>query len=628
MQLFISHSMIIYNSDKSEFISDVTNGIIEDKILEELRNKMHCSVSHNEIRSWTNSLEFMSLNLMDDEIPNDSRVALEYNIPHTSKRVDMIISGFDKSDKGVAVVIELKQWESAQPVLNKDGIVRTFVNGKDRETTHPSYQAFSYAEMIRDFNRDVQDNQVSLYPCAYLHNYKQTPNDPLLESIYSEYYVKAPLFFRQDASKLREFIKRFVKQGDRFSETMLSIDSGRLRPSKSLQDCLASMLKGNEEFHMIDTQKIIYEHILDSVKNPGNKKKVIIVKGGPGTGKSVLAVNLMAKFTSMDLAASYVTKNAAPRNVYNQKLKGTFKKSRVDFMFKGSGSFTTAPENAFDVLLADEAHRLNEKSGMFQNLGENQIKEIIHSSRHPVFFIDEDQRVTLNDIGTVERITEFASLAGADVDILELDSQFRCDGSDGYMAWLDNVLGIRETANIDIYDDDLNYDFRVFDDPNEMRAAIEEKNDVNNKSRIVAGYCWNWISEGKNDSSVHDIVIPEFDFQMSWNLGSSQTWAIDPESIKEAGCIHTCQGLEFDYVGVIIGDDLRYDNGVVTDYTKRAKTDQSLRGLKSKYRGEERQKVADSIIKNTYRVLMSRGMKGCYVYCVDDSLKNHFLSRI
>ena len=620
--------MIIYNSDKSEFISDVTNGIIEDKILEELRNKMHCSVSHNEIRSWTNSLEFMSLNLMDDDIPNDSRVALEYNIPHTSKRVDMIISGFDKSDKGVAVVIELKQWESAQSVLNKDGIVRTFVNGKDRETTHPSYQAFSYAEMIRDFNRDVQDNQVSLYPCAYLHNYKQTPNDPLLESVYSEYYMKAPLFFRQDASKLKEFIKRFVKQGDRFSETMLSIDSGRLRPSKSLQDCLASMLKGNEEFHMIDTQKIIYEHILDSVKNSGNKKKVIIVKGGPGTGKSVLAVNLMAKFTSMDLAASYVTKNAAPRNVYNQKLKGTFKKSRVDFMFKGSGSFTTAPENAFDVLLADEAHRLNEKSGMFQNLGENQIKEIIHAARHPVFFIDEDQRVTLNDIGTVERITEFASLAGAEVDILELDSQFRCDGSDGYIAWLDNVLGIRETANIDIYDDDLNYDFRVFDDPNEMRAAIEEKNAANNKSRIVAGYCWNWISEGKNDSSVHDIVIPEFDFEMSWNLGSSQTWAIDSESIKEAGCIHTCQGLEFDYVGVIIGDDLRYDNGIVTDYTKRAKTDQSLKGLKSKYKGEERQKVADSIIKNTYRVLMSRGMKGCYVYCVDDSLKNHFLSRI
>jgi len=610
------------------FISDVTSGIIEDKILEELRNKMHCSVSHNEIRSWTNLLEFMSLNLMDDDIPNDSRVALEYNIPHTSKRVDMIISGFDKSDKGVAVVIELKQWESAQPVLNKDGIVRTFVNGKDRETTHPSYQAFSYAEMIRDFNRDVQDNQVSLYPCAYLHNYKQTPNDPLLESIYSEYYMRAPLFFRQDASKLREFIKRFVKQGDRFSETMLSIDSGRLRPSKSLQDCLASMLKGNEEFHMIDTQKIIYEHILDSVKNPGNKKKVIIVKGGPGTGKSVLAVNLMAKFTSMDLAASYVTKNAAPRNVYNQKLKGTFKKSRVDFMFKGSGSFTTAPENAFDVLLADEAHRLNEKSGMFQNLGENQIKEIIHAARHPVFFIDEDQRVTLNDIGTVERITEFASLAGAEMDILELDSQFRCDGSDGYIAWLDNVLGIRETANIDIYDDDLNYDFRVFDDPNEMRAAIEEKNAVNNKSRIVAGYCWNWISEGKNDSSVHDIVIPEFDFEMSWNLGSSQTWAIDPESIKEAGCIHTCQGLEFDYVGVIIGDDLRYDNGIVTDYTKRAKTDQSLKGLKSKYKGEERQAVADSIIKNTYRVLMSRGMKGCYVYCMDDSLRNHFMQHI
>ena len=179
---------------------------------------------------------------------------------------------------------------------------------------------------------------------------------------------------------------------------------------------------------------------------------------------------------------------------------------------------------------------------------------------------------------------------------------------------------------------DFDYDFRVLDDPNEVRRLIEEKNRENNKSRMVAGYCWNWISEGKNNTDIHDIVIPEYSFEMSWNLGNSQTWAIDPMSVNEIGCIHTCQGLEFDYVGVIIGDDIRYEDGhIVTDYKKRASTDQSLKGINkiAKEDGqEEANRVADSIIKNTYKTLMTRGMKGCYVYCTDKHLSEYFKEKI
>jgi len=214
-------------------------------------------------------------------------------------------------------------------------------------------------------------------------------------------------------------------------------------------------------------------------------------------------------------------------------------------------------------------------------------------------------------------------------DVEELDSQFRCNGSDGYIAWIDDVLQIEETANFDTAED-IPYDIRIFKDPNEMKNAIKEKNSLNNRSRIVAGYCWNWISEGKNRSDVHDICIPEFDFNMSWNLGSTSTWAIDTDSINEAGCIHTCQGLEFECVGVIIGDDMRYENGViVTDHKKRAKSDHSLRGLKTKYKDpEEAARVADSIIKNTYRTLMTRGMSGCYIYCTDKGLEEYLEKRI
>lgn len=264
------------------------------------------------------------------------------------------------------------------------------------------------------------------------------------------------------------------------------------------------------------------------------------------------------------------------------------------------------------------------------NLGENQIKEIINASKFSVFFIDEDQKVTLKDVGTIDSIRKYAEELGADYETIELESQFRCNGSDGYLAWLDNLLEIRKTANFDNMD--FNYDFKVFDDPNVMRKAIIEKNEKNNKSRIVAGYCWDWIKDGKNDTNFYDITIPKYQFGISWNLGDkSQTFAIEPDSINEAGCIHTCQGLEFDYVGVIIGDDLVYRDGrIITDVTKRANTDQSIKGYKRLLaeNPEEGEKILDRIVKNTYKVLMTRGMKGCYVFCTDDELREHIKSVI
>ena len=409
------------------------------------------------------------------------------------------------------------------------------------------------------------------------------------------------------------------------------IENGKIRPSKSLQDALSSMLNGNEEFIMIDDQKIVYETALDMARKSyeDGHKRVLIVKGGPGTGKSVLAINILVKLTNENMVCSYVTKNAAPRNVYATKLSGDFKKTRINNLFKGSGSFIESTENEFDVLIVDEAHRLNAKSGMFQNLGENQIKEIIKASKFSIFFIDESQKVTLKDIGSIEEIQKYIRNTNAESELMELESQFRCNGSDGYIAWLDDVLDIRKTANNDGFD--LDYDIRICNTPNEVRDLIFEKNKIKNKARLLAGYCWNWIADGKNKSNVYDITIPEYNFAMSWNLGNSQTWAIDSESVNEIGCIHTAQGLEFDYVGVIIGDDLRYENNqIITDVTKRAKTDQSTKGIKTMNvkNPEKAKKIADEIIKNTYRTLMTRGQKGCYIYCTNKNLSNYLKIRL
>ena len=620
--------MLIYNGLKSDFMADTENDVLETKLYDTIKQKMNRSTGLSELNSWRNSLKEMYITLNDSAIPSDAGVAIEYNIPQTSKRVDFLISGYDDNNKGNVIIIELKQWEQLQAVEGYEAIVETYTGGANRRVVHPSYQAWSYAALIKDYNQYVQDEDVELHPCAYLHNYPRKDNDPLDAKQYEDILSDAPAFTYGQRDALRNFIKKNIKTGDG-EDTLVKIEHGKIKPSKQLQDSICGMLKGNKEFIMLDEQKVVYETILNlSTKcQKDNKKRTIIVEGGPGTGKTVVAINLLAELTKRDQFAQYVSKNSAPRIVYGYKLKGSMKRNSVDNLFKGSGCYTDAPLNSIGTILADEAHRLNEKSGMFQNLGENQIKEIIHASRCSVFFIDESQRVTTSDIGSVEEIEKWAKMEHSEVLRMELISQFRCNGSDGYLAWVDDVLQIRDTANYDL--EGIDYDIRICDSPMEMEHIILEKNSIRNRARILAGYCWNWPKATRNDVNYHDIKIG--DYGISWNLDGGDAFAINPDSVHEAGCIHTSQGLEFDYVGVIIGDDMRYENGeIITDYSKRAKTDQSMKGIKgiAKNNPQEANRLADEIIKNTYRTLMTRGMKGCYVYCTDSKLSEYLKERL
>lgn len=620
--------MIIYSGSKSDFMTEVEEDSIAYSIRDSILKKMHRNTSDAEFRSWVNSLEYMYKVLNDNEIPQSSGVAIEYNLPNTAKRVDFLVSGYDENQSANVVIIELKQWQKLDKVDGLDGLVETYTGGANRRVVHPSYQAWSYAEMIRDYNEYAQIADVGLWPCAYLHNYMREDDDPLDDPIYQEYLDDAPAFTKGDVKKLREYIKNVVVEGDDGGEILYEIDNGRIRPSKSLQDAIVGMLESNPEFNLIDDQKVIFERIMELSRRceKDGKKRTLIATGGPGTGKTVIAINLLARLTQEGIFAQYCSKNSAPRTVYARKLKGHRTKSSIDNMFKGSGAYVDAPENAVGVVLADEAHRLNEKSGLYSNLGINQVHEIIRAARLSVFFIDESQRVTVNDIGSVSAIKQWAAINGSEVHMEALTSQFRCNGSDGYLAWLDDVLDIHETANYNL--DGINYEFIVFDTPQEMRKKVLKRNEGSNRSRILAGYCWNWPKAGRADTNVHEIEIG--DFGISWNLDGGEAFAISESSVNEAGCIHTTQGLEFEYVGVIIGDDLRYEeNHLVTDFTKRAKTDQSIRGLKkmSKENPEQAQKLADEIIKNTYRTLMTRGMKGCYVYATDEGLREYLKER-
>ena len=172
----------------------------------------------------------------------------------------------------------------------------------------------------------------------------------------------------------------------------------------------------------------------------------------------------------------------------------------------------------------------------------------------------------------------------------------------------------------------IDYDFQVFDNPNELRSRIEALNEKSNGARMLAGYCWDW--NGRNDSTIYDVTIPHHNFAMRWNLSDDgPSWIMKPNSVSEIGCIHTSQGLELEYVGVIFGRDLLVRDGeIITNGLERASTDRSVFGLVTPLRNGsvEAQEIAERIIKNTYRTLMTRGQKGCYVYSVDEETNEYF----
>ena len=617
--------MIVYNATKAQFNDDVNLNRISDIILYNLRQKKIAGGQMAEYHSWQNSLHFMRSAIDDPEIPDDIEVAIEYQIPRTSKRVDFMLAGADQDGRSNVVVVELKQWDNAEKVDDiMQHSVRAFTGGAYRIVNHPSYQAYAYATFIKNSSEQVQDERIGIWPCAYLHNCDPISRTPLDDEIYRPWLEEAPLFDKSQTLRLRRFIKQFVTKRSSSGDLLYKIDNGRIRPSKALQDCLVSLMKGNEEFILLDDQAVVFDmckKIMDQCLKD-IKKRIIIIQGGPGTGKSVLAVNLLREFTSKGLNASYCTKNSAPREAYQKLLAKSDLKAQVNIkqLFRSPFGLCNAAPNFYDCLIVDETHRLVAKMYGDWN-GENQVKECINASLFTVFLIDEEQKITTKDIGSVEEIRKWASVLGSRITMNEetvLRSQFRCNGSDQYIQLINNILQIGEPVDIDIRE--INFDIRVFDDPNELRDVLRVINKVHNKARMVAGYCYDW--NVKNHRGDYDIYL-ENGFMAQWNLANDKIWAINPKSFEQIGCIHTAQGLEFDYIGVLVGKDLRYDpktGRIITDPTQISSDDKSS-GIRNAHRD-----VAERLIKNTYKTLLTRGQKGCFIYCEDKMLAEYIRS--
>ncbi|MBD2871888.1 DUF2075 domain-containing protein [Paenibacillus arenilitoris] len=616
--------MIVYSSSVADFKEAVDDNKIAVNIEAAFIEKLGKRPSVSEWRSWNNSMQFMERIIRNSRVADDCGVMIEYNIPATSKRIDFVIAGQDDEQNRNFIIVELKQWEDAWST-EKEDIVKTSINGAVRETTHPSYQAWSYRQFIVDMNAAVYSQDVHAHSVAFLHNYREKNPEPLKAKQYEKTIAEAPLFLSHETKKLQDFIFKYVGKG-KGMQLLYEIENGKITPSKSLVDHINALFEGNSDFVLLDEQKVAYETIVALAKKQ-DRKRTIIIKGGPGTGKSVISMNALGGLLRHSLNAKFIAPNSSFRNVMVEMLtkQSSRSKMRTKSLFLGSGSFVETENDQFDVLIVDEAHRLKGK-GAYMYRGDNQIEDIVKSAKTSVFFIDDLQRIRPDDIGTIEEIKRIAKMRGSEVHEYSLHAQFRCAGAEGYLNWVDDVLGIQNTGNFNGWDKAF-FDFRIVDSPHRLYELIKDKQANGHKARLIAGYAWDWTSpkQGNPNGQIEDVVVEEHDFRMPWNgYAIRESWAIHPDGINQVGCVHTTQGLEFDYVGVIIGNDLKYDSetgALYSDY-KDYKDVTGKKGLKND------PARLNSLIKNIYKILMSRGMKGCYIYCRDQALQAYMKERL
>ena len=617
--------MLVYSGTKVDFCEDVRSNRISDVILKRFRELWMNWWWDAEYYSWQNSMHFMKDILDDSYFPWDIDIAIEYQIPRTSKRVDFMISWSDESWNNNVVIIELKQWQKAEKIWDEMmHSVRTFTGWWERIVSHPSYQAYSYSVFIKNASDEVENNNIWIIPCAYLHNYDEKYVDQLSDNIYKIWYDEAPFFIKSQVEDITNFIKKYISKKSSQWDILYKIDHWRIKPSKALQDCLVSLMEWNKEFILLDDQIVAFDMckqiMLQCQKD--KKKRTLIIQWWPWTWKSVLAMNLLKEFLTNNLNVAYVTKNSAPREAYLKKLSKLKVKEEVNIksLFRSPFKLCESPINFYDCLIIDEAHRLVKQMFMDYNW-ENQVKECMNAALFSIFLIDENQKVTTKDIWSIDEIRYWAKEFWCQVRETELVSQFRCNWSDWYIQLVNNILQIWE--NVDISLSDLNFDIKIFDDPNKLRDELRMKNSEN-KARMIAWYCYDW--NVKNKRWEWDIELENW-FKAKWNLDWDKIWAINPKSFEEVWCIHTAQWLEFDYVWVFIWKDLIYDKDSWTVKTNKdaiSKDDNSSWIRKSSTTDE----LAEQLIKNTYKTLLTRWQKGCYIYCEDLNMREYFRKKI
>jgi len=585
---------------------------------------------HGEMMSWRNSLRAMA-QIVEFTRLDDHGILLEYQLPQSSRRLDCMICGHDESNQARAVIVELKQWEACE-ASDGDNEVVTWVGGRKRDVLHPSVQVDRYRSYLEDTHTSFYetDGGVGLDACAYLHNYTFGTEDTLLSEKFADVRQRSPVFSADDVTQFSSFLKNRLARGKGL-EVLSQVEESRFRPSKKLMNHVGNVIRGHSGYVLLDEQLIAYDRIFAAAKAGfhNKRKSTLIVRGGPGTGKSVIAINVMADLLLHEYNAHYATGSRAFTETL-RKILG----SRSVAQIKYFNSYGEAQNDEVDVLICDESHRIrdfshNRFTPKEKRTGIHQIDEIIRCAKVSVFFIDDRQVVRPNEVGSTEYIREAARRAGSVLEELDLEAQFRCGGSEDYIRWVNNTLGIERSTTVMWEPAIQSYDFKILDGPVDVEKAIRQRAAEGNSARMTAGFCWKWSDPTADGTLVDDVVVG--DYRRPWNakpdasrlapgIPKAMTWAYDEAGIEQVGCIYTAQGFEFDYVGGIVGSDVLYNRD---EQCWKGQTSSSEDTVVKRAKAQFLE-----LVQNTYRVLLTRGVKGCYVCFVDKDTERFFKSRV
>jgi hypothetical protein len=600
--------------------------LLTNELFRELDDRFAASVGHtaspSEAGAWRNSLPRLEAAMRLAELPRDVYVTLEERIPYYSKRMDACLFGHTLEGQPYTVIVELKGWASAE--AKPDGNVATYLGGAVREEPHPSAQVQGYHEHVADFRRAYQGNSaLGLASCAYCHNYPGIiPDEGLFHPQFDPLRKLSPTFGERDAALLARYLRVRVGQG-RGESVVEAHDEMGIGPSKGLIEHAAEMIRRQNVFRLLDEQLAANNAILRAMRTATRlkRKQVILVRGGPGTGKSVIALNALGEALRQERRVYLVSGSSAfthgMRRVLGQRLQG---------LVRFTDAFWNARPGEIDVLVVDEGHRIRQKSEPKipgpQRPKISQVEELIRAAKVTLFFVDENQIISPVEVGEPAIIRQIARQMGVDYQEFTLTSQFRCNGSDAYLTWLDDVLGLTEAPQGLVLTAPWGFDFKVVDSPHELLEEVRGKNRKEpNSARLLAGWCWPW-SDPLPDRLVNDIQIGDFEFPWEAKSGrrpppgipEAKHWAIDPAGVNQAGTVYSVQGFETRHVGVILGPDLVVRDGVWIA-EPRKNFSNGLRGKPPD--------VVLPYLKRIYRTLMSRAMRSCSVYCVDGETGDH-----
>ena len=491
--------MRLYSGSARQFSDDTVRNQIADKLKAAFFGYFGHNPGDGEVQSWQNSLRAMQ-GLLDHRRLLEAGVMLEYQLPLSSKRLDCLVTGRDRGRRAAAVVVELKQWERCESCLGENEVI-TWVGGAHREVLHPSAQVGQYRQYLQDMHTSFSraENPIDLRACSYLHNYGREEGDPIFAGKFARVLQSDPLFTKDDFDAIGDYLSSTVGHGEGL-DVLADIEGGEYRPSKKLMDHVAGVIADQPEFILLDEQLIVFDKVLAAAREGmrRRKKQVVLVRGGPGTGKSVVAINLMGRLLKEGVNAHYATGSRAFTETL-RKIIGT----RGSAQFKYFNSYAGAEAEVIDVLICDEAHRIRRNSSNMytpkaQRTDKPQIDELLHAARVSVYFIDDDQIVRPDEIGSSTLIRTGAQAAKAEVSEFELEAQFRCAGSDGFVNWVNNTLGVRRTAN-PIWTGAEKFDFRIVGSPEETEQLIRARAAEGHSARMTAGFCWPWSKQPRPD---------------------------------------------------------------------------------------------------------------------------------